>query len=210
MFPTMGTDRELCGCPAGKLQAFSLLELLVVVTVVGILSTLAATSLSTVLRGTRLDTAARMLLSDIDFARQAAFSRNENVQLRIRRGERPETSGEEVFWQWQVGLVDKVDSSFTPLRPIGSFPMGILLDESDTHSPLLAALPVDPTSGDSFLTFRPNGELEPIAGLPFSDLPDWCFTIIPENFRGRGMSEIPDFVAIQIDPLSSRTRAFRP
>jgi uncharacterized protein (TIGR02596 family) len=210
MFPIMAIDFRNRLHKQGSCEAFSLLELLVVIAIVGLLSVLAASNLNSVLRSARLDTAARMFLADIDFARQAAFARNENVQLRLLRSERPDVSGPAVFWQWQVGLLDKVDSSFTPLRRTGSFPMGMILDDSATHSPLLAALPVDAQSGHPVLTFRPNGELEPIAGLPFASLPRWCFTIHPDTYSGRDIAQMDDFVTIQIDPLNSRTRTFRP
>jgi uncharacterized protein (TIGR02596 family) len=193
-------------------RAFSLVELLVVIAIIAILSGLAAVGINDVVRSTQMDAAARALAGDIDFARQAALARNKNIRLRFERSQTP--GGEVAFWQWQVGVVEKAeeekaDANFTPLRKKTSLPLGVILDDSTVHSPLLAALPRDADQKPT-LTFRPNGEIEPLDGLPFADLSRWCLTLIPERLRDQPVAGMNDFVTIQIDPLTSRFRSFRP
>lgn len=185
-------------------RAFTLVELLVVVAIIAVLATLAINGFSSVTSSTRMEQAARMLAGDIDFARQAASSRNENVEIRFSKTNRPNSlSTGNVFWQWQVVLPNKTNAAnFTPLRPRASLPEGVVIDDSATHSPLLKST--------NTIVFRPSGEMNPVAGVDFTQPAQWCLTLVPERQLGTSVAAMSDFVTIQINPLVSRPQTYRP
>lgn len=65
-------------------RGVSLIELLVVMSIVGVLATLAAPSLSSFVDSTRLNGATNLLLGDLNRARSEAIKRNGRVLLCIR------------------------------------------------------------------------------------------------------------------------------
>lgn len=193
-----------------KSRGFSLLELLVVIAILAILSTLTVAGFNSIVASSRMDLAGRIVFDEIALARQTALSRNENVQLHFQKKTRP-GSAEETFCSVQTFIVNKSNpANNQPFKQASLLPEGVALESSNTYSPLLERAPLVSGKQDRFLTFRPNGEMEPIAGLDFQNLPDWCVTLVPERSLGKSLSEIADFITIQIDPLTSRPRSYRP
>jgi uncharacterized protein (TIGR02596 family) len=196
--------------------AFSLVELLVVVAIIAILAGLSVTGFNSILRSSRLDQAGRAVLDEINLARQVASARNENVELRFIRRPRDDGSGSNVYWQVQSGVlsVTGTTTNFSPLRPAASLPAGTAMETNATLSPLLAwgqeKTQTNPNYKFVALTVRPTGEVEPVNTPPVNALPQWCITIVPERQMGQPLAQIADFVTIQIDPLTSRPRSYRP
>jgi len=196
-----------------KSRAFSLLELLIVIAILAMLSSVTVAGFNSIVASSRMDLAGRIVVDEIALARQMAVSRNENVLLRFQKQPRQGTS-DAVFYRIQAFIADKADPSKTnAVKGAALLPEGVALDPDATLSPLLNSAPGpinEPSSLDRILTFRPNGEMEPIPGLPFQNLTDWCLTLVPERSLGKPIPEIPDFITIQIDPLTSRPRSYRP
>ncbi len=65
--------------PNPSLRGFSMVELLVAISIVAILAGLAGPSLSTFMRNSRLSTTANLLLADLQLARREAIKRNMSV-----------------------------------------------------------------------------------------------------------------------------------
>lgn len=195
--------------------AFSLIELLVVLVIVSILSVFAMNGFNGVLNSSRMGLAGNTVLDEINFARQSASARNENVELRFIRRAREGTTTN-VYWQLQSGtlIVSNVVTNFVPIKSVASLPVGTALSANSTLSPLLALGAVQTNTSPSYqfvaLTVRPTGEIEPTNTPPVNQLPQWCVTIVPERQLAQPFSEVPDFVTVQIDPLTARPRFFRP
>jgi uncharacterized protein (TIGR02596 family) len=75
-------------------HAFSLVELLVVIAVIGIVATFAVPAVQGMLKGTALTTAAGMMVDQVSLARQHALSKNRIVEVRFYRFADNEIPGE--------------------------------------------------------------------------------------------------------------------
>ena len=133
------------------LRGFTLIELIVVLTIAAIMSAIAAPSFADMIRDHRLTTQANLILSELYYARTEAIRRG--VQVSIRR-----TSGSDRIWTsgWQV-FAD-VDGD------------GILDNGTDTllrvHEPLKDSFTL--TSGnnyDTWLAYLPSGYPTSSSGL---------------------------------------------
>lgn len=192
-----------------------MIELLVVIAVAAILLTLTVTGFNNILGSSRMDQAGRMVVDEINLARQTAAARNENVELRFIRKPRTDGSASDVYWQVQAGVLSKTDSTvFSPLKAPSSLPTGVALETDSSLSPLLAAgsevSSTSPAYNYRAMTFRPTGELEPVGSLQLNQLPAWSFTIVSERQLGQPLEEMSDFITVQLDPLTGRPRVYRP
>lgn len=209
-----GTAARLRG--ASGRGAFSLVELLVVIAIVAILSGIAINGFNSILNSSRMEQAGRTLIDEINLARQSAAARNENIELRFIRRGREAGSDAGVYWQLQAGTLTVSNSAtnFVPLKAAASLPVGTVLETNATLSPLLAAGVERSNASPSYkfvaLTVRPTGEIEPLNTPPINQLPAWCVTIVPQRQLGQPFSQINDFVTVQIDPLTTRPRFYRP
>ena len=89
-----------------KRSAFSLVELLVVIAVIGIIGGFAVPAVKSMLKGSGLNSGANMLLDEVALARQHALSKSRMVEFRIYRFADPEVPGETVAstssWQFRA------------------------------------------------------------------------------------------------------------
>ena len=86
-----------------KPAAFSLVELLVVITIMLLLINFTSLGLNQVLKGMRIEQAGRLIMDEINLARQIAVARNLNVELRLIHKDRAGgTNG--VFYCLQSGV----------------------------------------------------------------------------------------------------------
>lgn len=79
-----------------RIHAFSLIELLVVVAIIGLVAMFAIPATQSVLRGSALDSSSSLLLEQMSLARQEAISRNRTIEARFYRYGDPEMPGEKV------------------------------------------------------------------------------------------------------------------
>jgi prepilin-type N-terminal cleavage/methylation domain-containing protein len=68
-----------------KSRAFSLLELLIVIAILAMLSSVTVAGFNSIVASSRMDLAGRIVVDEIALARQMAVSRNENVLLRFQK-----------------------------------------------------------------------------------------------------------------------------
>lgn len=195
----------------GNRRAFSLIELLVVLAIVGLLVVLAAPALVGSLSGTRLTTAGQSVQDALALARQTAVSRGATVEVRWYKYSA--NGGGPRYRAMQTFLV--VSGSVKPLDRGLLLPTGVMVSEDPERSPFLHSPnhqenPVpegDPHPGGGADTryrafrFSPRGAVDMAAG-------ENHFTLVPE----RGSNEEPsaNFVTLQIQPISGSVREFRP
>jgi uncharacterized protein (TIGR02596 family) len=220
-------------------QAFSLVELLVVIAVIGIIATFAIPAVTGMLKGSSLTTAAGLMVDQMSLARQHALSKNRIVEVRFYRFADNEVPGEvaadpstghfrafQFFEMSEAGIM-------VPVGKVVRFPESIIMNPGATLSNLLMEDPTrvidanpakDPemprgvVHNYKYVAFRffPDGStsLSPIgtAGQP-SDGGRWFITIhsISDLVRTNDNAiPPPNFVTWMIDPVSGTSKVLRP
>ena len=79
-----------------KRSAFSLVELLIVIVIIGIIGTFAVPAVRSMLKGSALTTGANLLLDEVALARQHALTKSRIIEFRFYRFGDPEVPGERV------------------------------------------------------------------------------------------------------------------
>ncbi len=195
-------------------SAFTLPEMLTVIAIIAMLAGLAGMAMKGVMQSQRLDEAGRVVVGKINRARQIASARNENVQVRFIKKVRPDSgSTTALFWQVQAGIVKS--GTFTPVTEMTSLPQGMVISPSATLSPLLASIASGTSTNPAYeyipVGISPSGQADPPSGLSLSEPVKWAVTLVPETSQmANEVDEVKDFITIQIDPLTTRTRTFRP
>jgi uncharacterized protein (TIGR02596 family) len=170
--------------------AFSLVELLVVISIISIISAAAIGGLSNVSRSTNLASAAQRLGDQFAVARQTAVARNLPVEVRIYKlPDFNSTTGGATLWRGLQLFIKDGTNEVPASRPL-FFPQRVIISENADVSPLLSGLGAEltPTSNvgayttanvryKSF-TIRPNGTLTSSNSIPDTD---WFLTVHHEN-----------------------------
>jgi uncharacterized protein (TIGR02596 family) len=220
-------------------RAFSLVELLVVIAVIGIVATFAVPAVQGMLRGSSLTTAAGSLVDQMSLARQHALSKNRIVEVRFYRMADIEVPGEEAtdpktghfrafqfFEMSEAGIMVPVGKVVRMPDAIIMNPGPVLSDilmEDETR--LLDAVPSrDPEMargvGHNYqyaaFKFYPDGStsLTPTgtAGKP-SEGGRWYITVHALADLGRTQTNTvppPNFFTWMIDPVSGTSKSLRP
>ena len=125
-------------------RAFSLIELLVVVVIIGIVARFAVPAVGSLLRGSALTQAATLLTDQVSLARQHALSRNRVVEVRFYRFWDPEQAGEKAtddpasapFRALQYLEIGE-QAIPNPVGKVARFPDSMMMNPSETFSTIL-------------------------------------------------------------------------
>jgi uncharacterized protein (TIGR02596 family) len=140
-------------------RGFSLVELLLVVALIGILATLGIMEFSSVVRGSRLTSAGRLLQSEISLAKQQAVTFHQEVEVRLFQ-----TGG---TWNGIALVIRDATGAEKLLRRPMLLPEGVVMDAG--QSPLLTSAPISnravfATHGEQdfrAFRFRSGGNTQP-------------------------------------------------
>lgn len=206
-----------------KCPAFTLIEMLLVVTVIGILVAIASPALFRTLQGNRLTTAGERLLNQIALVQQMAATLNRPMELRFYQYEKEsELVGDLQFYAYQVFELPNATTEVraqSGSQPVTETPSGELVD-----------------LGESIIVSS-NSNLTPFTAGPLLDdgrkyvqdysakyfairfYPDGT-TNLPKNISNSYLTLISDtdveksppanFYTIQVDPYTGKARPFRP
>ena len=121
-------------------SAFSLVEILVVVAIIGIIASFAVPAADKMIRGTDVTRAAQMVNDAFTTARQTAIARNKQIEMRIIRFADPELPGESVddesTWKIRGFQLMEVTSSGIPvqLAPMQRLPGQMMMHDGKYSS----------------------------------------------------------------------------
>jgi uncharacterized protein (TIGR02596 family) len=206
--------------------AFSLVELLVVMAIIGLLLTLSVPSFIRIARSSNVTAGGKMIVDQFNLARQTAASRNRPIEVRFYFLPPSEEGPGGVPSQWRaIQLFVQEESGARPLAPVRFLPNTIIIagdvDGDQDKSPLLNAITTNtiarlelPGYRDNgsikikSFRFRPTGELDGLSSIgkvnPF-------ITVYPLFDKPNAKIGIPNnFFTVQVDPLTGRIRTHRP
>lgn len=196
-------------------HAFSLIELLVVVAIIAILSSLALSGLGNVSRSSNLTSAAQRLGDQLALARQAAVTRNLPVEVRFYQlpdWDAAPSAGAN-YWRGVQSFV-RDGTTITPLaRPV-LLPARVAINTDSTVSPIWSAMTNGTATVGNFgsrpfrsLTIRPNGMVQ--LNVP-TDAAQCFFTLHHENDPPVNGSLPANFATVQINPITGKVTLLRP
>jgi uncharacterized protein (TIGR02596 family) len=196
--------------------AFSLIELLIVVAIIGVIAGFGVPALQGVLRGSALTTASGQLTDTINLARQHAITKNRIVEVRFYRFGDPEVPGETATdpttGQFRAFQYFELNDSGT-IIPVGKFqrlPDTIIMNPGLKLSSLLGEMPerLIKSSDSGFKKDinpeLPRGVKQNYDFVWFRFLPDGSTDLAPTGKAG-GESQGGKYF-ITIHTLNDRTR----
>ena len=217
-------------------NAFSLVELLVVIVIIGIIGSFAVPAAGQLLKGSALTQAANIFTDQTASARQQALTRNRSVEVRFYRFADPEQPGETVTdpntGYFRAMQYFEIAEGGIP-NPVGRytrFPSTVIMNPDPTFSTMMSDTPTSPNKNIdpdlprgvgqnyTYLSFRfqPDGatSLSPTGG-PSNGL--WFITVhllndLPnaKNGIGPALNQVHNFFTWMIDPVSGSSKIMRP
>ena len=194
-------------------RAFSLVELLIVVAIIGLLVTLSVPAFQSVRAASSLSSSRQMVVAELNFARQTALSRGLAVQVRFYQlpgyGE-DHGASPSAFRAVQSFSIDGAVTN--ALDKVTFFPQPALASVDPSASPLLQA-PLTgafrlPEVGINYryapLLFTPDGSLDSTVST------NAFLTLVLDHAPIRSGNLPANFVTIQVDPANGRVVTYKP
>jgi len=191
---------------AASCDGFSLIELLVVITIIALLTGFAVFSLGAV-NSNRLQVSAQTVIGELDIARQRAVTRNAKQEVRLWKLP-GQTGGAEVYRGIQIFEV-RADGTVNPAGRAKLLETGIRIEEDPALSNLFAqttqSAPYPGQGNKTYiaLRFHPDGSTD----LAFNQR--WFLTLQRAAGAGGATPEANRFT-IEVEPVLGTVRSFRP
>jgi uncharacterized protein (TIGR02596 family) len=205
--------------------AFTLIEMLVVITIIGLLIALTVPALTRTMEANRLTAAGEGFTNRISQAQQLAAAKNKRMQVWFVRSVAADSIDKTAAFRSYA--ICEVPSDGTQAKIIaGPFPVetGIVIADTPVLSPLLASpsvsVPPQMSAAEdamaSVVELAPDGGMKRMRsgsnGLVAEDTPlAECFLTFVKDIPSELTASLPtNFYTVQIDPYTSRARTFRP
>jgi uncharacterized protein (TIGR02596 family) len=199
--------------------AFTMIEMIAVVSIVAVLITFSAPYVTGVLNATRLRTAADTVYNRMLEAQSLALLFNTDVELRlyevpdlIDSTSRPTLRKLRVLTLQPPDVDDEAATAsggvFEPVGAITHLEQGVEINPAPEYSSIIDLGFVDAPEEDAHgryvaVRFRSDGSASLLPGKP------WFLTLHEKDAHLRG-TKLRNFVTIQIDPATGRLRSFQP
>lgn len=215
-----------------KQRAFSLIELLVVMVIIGIIAMLTMPAFNNLGKAQALTSAGASLLDQLALARQTAVAQNRVVEVRFyKRRENPAqavdaSANPERFRSFRTMIYDENVLNAFAQTTMQDLPARVVLSEEKDYSTLIFAytntVPPRPYLKETlsaaetdvpyqFIRFKPTGGTDlSITGTPEGNR--WFLTIKSDNPEKDVPAGRPanNYFTVLLDPVSGRVRTYRP
>jgi len=189
--------------------AFSLIELLAVISIMALITTVVSGALGTVSQSTHLTTAAQMVSSHLNQTRTFALSRNGITELRIFTG--ADTASPV---RLQI-ILTKNDGSVEVLSRTRILPEGITIASTTQHSGFLnlppQTVPGDQPLAGSFyrsIRFGPRGEPRDATGAALAASNNFFTLVAARDYRDGILPA--NWISLRIDDRTGAISHFQP
>ena len=216
-----------------KQRAFSLVELLVVMVIIGIIAMLTMPAFNNLGKAQALTSAGSSLLDQLALARQTAVAQNRVVEVRLyKRRENPaqavSTANPERFRSFRTMIYDENVLNAFAQTTLQDFPARMVFSEEKDYSTLIfpytntvpsrayqkETLSSAETNVEyQVIRFKPTGGTDlSITGTPTPDGNRWFLTIKSDNPEKDVPTGRPanNYFTVLLDPVSGRVRTYRP
>jgi uncharacterized protein (TIGR02596 family) len=197
---------------ARRRTAFTMVELLVVISIMVVLMTVAIPAFTSISKGTSMETAGQQVADAFYTAREMAVTRNRLVEVRLIQA-KAQRDGSMVYRGLQTYFADDTGTNFTPLSRVSWLPENVLISDNSTLSPFLTQNGVGSTnmkvSGVALnckvIQFHADGTLNVASTTPGKTV----VTVVP--FEEKGASSFPaNYRSVYVNPLTGKTRVISP
>ncbi|WP_265595176.1 Verru_Chthon cassette protein D [Verrucomicrobium sp. BvORR106] len=186
--------------PASRGEAFTLIEMMVVIAMVAMLVALSSFSIGSALSAQQLTSSSARFTNELAYAAQLAARENRMVGVRfLRREQEGGGEGQSYFQGWQLMVPDRATGKWRPFGEVNLLEKSTIMIEQESWSNLLARTPLVKASAvDDVDTTPPVFAFKPEGGTTLprgaSD-PRWCVTLalatdwerapdaLPANYR---------------------------
>lgn len=201
---------------AARVRGFTLLELLVVITIIGLLMALATPFMVDTIAASRLTMAGSNLEQYLSLAQQEALTRNQPVEVRFFRYD---FEGQNQIRAYQIFVQERRAIGEPSWEPMGNpefFGDGDVVIAEGALSPMFAGggqavtSDMEPFSSKTEATYYAIRYGADGSTQINQALADSYFTLILEKNLSASADPPPNFYTIQLDPVTGRTRSYRP
>lgn len=204
-------------------RAFSLVEMLAVIAVIGLIAATTAPMLFSTMKANRLTAAGEEVANRISLAQQMAVSRNHEVELRFYRFVDPEDSGAGDHYRATLVVEPAADpniagaADYTVLSDVSYLRGGIVVASSDSLSPALAESGRQENEDSEgiirsaparyrSIRFYPDGSCD----VTVKTNEGYVTVADARDVANSGGEPPKNFFAIQLDHYTSRVTTYRP
>ena len=219
-------------------RAFTLIEILVVLTIISIIMFFTVPNMGEIIQGSKLTQAGDQLKYDLGLAQQTAVKDNQTVEIRFYQYRQPEQASGAALnsynaYQMYSLIPDstkpsdpKAERILAPIGKIKKLPVGVMIPQSELWSTLVTrstiangteeVLGLIPTEKKTIATYRsfqinPDGS----TNLDTSGVDAWYVTLVDSSEVDRAGGSLDalapnNYICLQVDPFNGGTRWYQP
>ena len=214
-------------------RGFTLLELLIVVSIIAFMAIISLPNIASTMRGLQISQGGQLIETQLQAARQRALSDNRTVEMRFYKSAAT-TGGASHFTAFQAFSISTTGTTATPIDKVHTLPSSMVIDTGDgqttddgkTLSTIMGKTPVASTqllnpaylpSGQTytcvFFRFKPDGstDLTPVSNSWFLTVHALTDGDPAQPPTGTGTGSGPkNYYTIQVDPYNGHIYEFHP
>ena len=203
-------------------NAFTLVEILVVISVIGAMAALVIPSLVGILRGSQLSTGIEIVFGVFSNARQLGATTNHDIEVRLIEMKDPASPSSTSQIRALQMLEIREDGLPNQIGKTGMLPSGVIIGSPAEMTSLSALANITASAADPSIPrvgrdykyrsfrFRPDGSLDLHKKAKLSGVSNYFITLYDEKFSPRGGIPPANFATIQFESATGATALYRP